>query len=153
MAAQTAVIHRTLQPVDIAIIAVYFVVVFAIGRRNAGSDTVNIGRARTATAAAVHTRCRAAADRLRNRKAHNQAATRITVLFSATLIRMGNIYLPSFFALSIISDMRFSSSRVMRVEETSSSAATTCSGESWKNVSNKCFTADRLAFSRVTVGR
>ena len=63
------------------------------------------------------------------------------------------IYLPSRLAFSIISDIRSNSSRVSLVDETSSSAATVCSGEPAKNVSIRCFTAERLAFSRATVGR
>jgi hypothetical protein len=81
------------------------------------------------------------------------------VLLSAALTRTGianplrsAILLSSLLAFSIISAIRSNSPGVNRVAETSSSAATICSGDPLKNVSSTCFTADRLAFSRPTVG-
>src|ERR1039458_479121 len=130
------------------------------GTRSAGNETERNGNASTAAAAAVHTRCRNAADRPRSAQAANHAAPSTTVLLSAALAKKENhcdtfqidIYLPSRLASSIISDIRSSSSRVRRVAETSSSAATIWSGSPAKKVSSRCFTADRLAFSRATVG-
>ncbi len=121
----------------------------ATGTRSAGRSHVSSGSASRAAAAAVQTRCRAAAERRPSASAASEAAIRIRVDFSAYA---NNIYLPSRLAFSIISAMRSSSSRVRRVAETSSSAATACSGEPLKNVSSRCLTAERLAFSRATTG-
>ena len=122
---------------------------------NRGSDTERNGSASKAAKADVHTRCRVAADRRRRLKDNSHVALNTTVPLNATPSPSENqcdIYLPSFLAFSIMAAMRSSSSSVSRLADTSSSAATTWSGESWKNVSIRCFTAERLAFSRPSAG-
>src|ERR1039457_553945 len=96
-----------------------------VGTCRAGREIESRGRATSAAAAAVHTKCREAAERLRSASAINQAAQRTAMLLKAAPRKiadhadslMTNIHLPSFLALSIISDMRSSSSLVSRVEE------------------------------------
>src|SRR5262249_4614381 len=128
------------------------------GTCRAGSTNVSGGKTRTEARAAVQTKLRTAADRLRSRADANHAVASTMVLFNAAPIRSEyhpfhpDIYVPSRFAFSIISAIRSSSSRVRCFEETSRSAAITCSGELLKNVSNRCFTADRLALSRPNTG-
>ena len=125
------------------------------GMRRAGKTSESSGKANTEAAAAVHTRCRSAAGRFRRNRATSQAIANTAELLTATPTRNENavIYLPSRFACSIIVAMRSSSSRVSRAADTSSRAATICSGEPEKNVSITCFTADRLALFRATTGR
>src|ERR1039457_3443854 len=102
-----------------------------VGTRRAGREMESRGSATSAAAAAVHRMCREAAERLLRASAINHEAQRIAMLLKAAPRNMAdhadslmtNIHLPSFLALSIISDMRSSSSLVSRVEETSSRAA------------------------------
>jgi len=128
--------------------------------RSAGTEIESKGSAISAAAHAVHTMWRAAAEARRIASAASQATASTSELLMASEAASGhrvavqfNIYLPSFFASSMSWDMRSSSSRVSRVEATSSSAATACSGEPLKKVSSTCLTAVRLALSRATVGR
>ena len=125
------------------------------GMRTAGNASDNSGRASTAAAAAIHTKCRTAAVLPRSSQAARLAAASTAELFSATPIRNENavIYWPSFLARSIMAAMRPSSSSVSRAADTSSSAATIFSGEPAKKVSITCFTADRLALFRGTTGK
>ena len=125
------------------------------GMRSAGKTSESNGKANTEAAAAVHTRCRSAAERFRRSHAASHAIASTAEPLTATPTKNENaaIYLPSLFACSIIAAMRSNSSRVSRAADTSSSAATICSGEPEKNVSITCFTADRLALFRATTGR
>src|ERR1035437_3514615 len=60
------------------------------GTRKTGNQAERKGSASTAAAAAVHTRCREAADRPRSAHATNHAAPSITVLLSAALTKIEN---------------------------------------------------------------
>ena len=111
-----------------------------------GSRRPRSGNVAAVARLTAHSRCRSAADRERRRGTMTCAASR-TAVAPITCV------CPSRLARSMSCAIRSSSSSESRSPSRPTSASTTFSGEPSKNVSTRCFTAERRTFCGDSAGR